>query len=161
MSDQIVLESYLTFCLDDEFFATNVSKVFEIMEIPRITRVPLSPSYMRGVINVRGNVIPVIDTRAKFGLPEKADTVNSCIIVLSVAVEGEQITIGAVVDSLHEVVEFGDREVRPAPSIGAGYSPGFILGMVESGDRFIMILDPDAVFSSDEVSYLKEIVEGA
>src|SRR3954464_1647295 len=99
------LTSYLTFKLDDEIFAANVSKVIEILEIPKITKVPRSPEFMRGVVNLRGNVLSVIDSRTKFGLPPVADTINTCIIVMIVNVDGQDMTMGVIVDAVQEVME--------------------------------------------------------
>lgn len=158
MTDNIeVMKSYLTFRLGDELFAANVGKVLEILEIPRITKVPRSPTYLRGVINLRGNVLPVIDARTKFGLPVVADTENSCIIVLHIEIDGAPITVGTVVDGVQEVIEIDEKDVQPAPSIGSKYKTEFIDGMVKTNDQFIMMLNLDKVFSSDEVSILQDI----
>ena len=153
------LSSYLTFRLGDELFAANVSKVLEILEIPKITKVPRSPDFMRGVINLRGSVLPVIDTRAKFGLPPTEDTINTCIIVMSVVLEGQDIIIGAIADAVQEVMEIEEDKVHAAPTIGSKYKAKFIQGMVRRDDQFIMMLDLDLVFSSQEASILQEIIE--
>jgi purine-binding chemotaxis protein CheW len=152
------LNSYLTFRLGAELFAANVSKVIEILEVPKITRVPRSPDFMRGVINLRGSVLPVIDTRTKFGLPQTEDTVNTCIIVLSVKLDGQAVTIGAISDAVQEVLEIDESHVQAAPSIGSKYKSEFIDGMVKRDEQFIMILNLDMVFSADEASILQEIV---
>jgi len=158
MTDQTdVLKSYLTFRLGDELFAANVGKVLEILEIPRITKVPRSPHYMRGVVNLRGSVLPVIDARAKFGLPEVDDTINSCIIVLDVEIEDHHITIGTVVDGVQEVMDIEDGHIQPAPSIGSRYKSEFIDGMVKINEQFIMMLNLDKVFSSEEANILQDI----
>lgn len=149
--------SFLSFRLGDEFFAANVGKVLEILEIPKVTKVPRSPAFMRGVINLRGNVLPVIDTRAKFGLPPIDDTVNSCILVMSIALEGRDITLGAVVDAVQEVLEIEEESIQPVPSVGSRYRTEFIEGMVRLNDQFIMLLDLNLVFTSDEVSLLQEV----
>lgn len=154
-----VINSYLTFKLGDELFAANVGRVLEILEIPRITKVPRSPGYMRGVINLRGSVLPVIDARVKFGLPEAEDTINSCIIVLDVEMEGSHITIGTVVDGVQEVMDIEESHIQPSPSIGSKYKSEFIHGMVKVNEQFIMMLDLDKVFSTDEANILQEIVE--
>ena len=159
MTQTDTLNSYLTFQLGEELFAANVGKVLEILEIPKITKVPRSPDFMRGVINLRGSVLPVIDTRSKFGLPQTNDTVNTCIIVLSVALDGQDITIGAISDSVHEVIEIEENQMQPAPSIGSKYKSEFIDGMVKRDEHFIMILNMDKIFSSDEASILQEIIE--
>jgi purine-binding chemotaxis protein CheW len=150
------LNSFLTFRLGDELFAASVSKVIEILEIPKITKVPRSPDFMRGVINLRGSVLPVIDTRLKFGLPLAEDTINSCIIVMSVVVEEETITIGAMADAVEEVMEIEESHIQPAPSMGAKYKTEFINGMVKRGDHFIMLLDINLVFSTQEATILKD-----
>jgi purine-binding chemotaxis protein CheW len=148
--------SYLTFRLGDELFAANVEKVLEILEIPKITKVPRSPDFMKGVINLRGSVLPVIDTRTKFGLPQEEPTVNSCIIVMNLTIEGQSISIGAIVDAVQEVMEIGEASIQSAPSVGSKYKTEFILGMVKLEDQFIMILDLDKGFSNEEVSILQE-----
>jgi purine-binding chemotaxis protein CheW len=150
------VDSYLSFRLGEETFAVNVAKVLEILEVPRMTKVPKSPEYMRGVINLRGTVLPVIDTRIKFGLTATDYTVNTCIVVLNVAIEGEVLVLGALVDSVQEVLEIGEEQVKPSPSIGAKYKSEFIRGMVKLDEHFVMLLDIDQVFSSDEISLLKD-----
>ncbi|HEY9048048.1 MAG TPA: chemotaxis protein CheW [Ohtaekwangia sp.] len=150
------LNSFLSFRLDDELFAANVGKVLEILEIPKITKVPRSPEYMRGVVNLRGNVLPVIDTRTKFGLPPTSDTVNSCILVLSIASAGKNITLGAVVDAVQEVMEIDNSAIQAVPSMGTRYKSEFIDGMVKLNDQFIMLLNLDLVFTSEEVFVLEE-----
>lgn len=152
-------QSYLTFRLNDEIFAAGVDKVLEILEIPKITNVPRSPEYMRGVINLRGNVLPVIDTRKKFGLPSVPDSVNTCIIVMNLVLDQQSISIGAIVDAVQEVMEISPEAVQPAPSVGSKYRADFIEGMVKFNDQFIMMLDLDLVFSNAEVDILNTITE--
>lgn len=159
MSQIDILKSFLTFRLGEELFAANVGKVLEILEIPKITKVPRSPNYMRGVINLRGSVLPVIDTRSKFGLPQIEDTINTCIIVLSIAAEGQDITIGAICDAVQEVIEIEENQIQTPPNIGSKYKTEFIDGMVKNEDLFIMILNLDKVFSNNEASILQEIVD--
>ena len=160
MNKQIdTLNSFLSFRLGDELFAANVSKVLEILEIPKITKVPRSPSFLRGVINLRGNVLPVIDTRNKFGLPAVDDSVNTCILVLNVSIEGKDLTLGAVVDAVQEVMEIDEASIQALPSVGSKYNSEFIDGMLKLNDEFIMILNLDLVFSSEEVALLDEFAE--
>lgn len=151
------MQSYLTFRLAEELFATNVNKVLEILEIPKITKVPHSPVFMRGVINLRGSVLPVIDARAKFGMNETQDTVNSCIMVLEVNTQDQTITIGAVVDSVQEVMEINSVDIQPAPSIGLRYRSEFIDGMVKSNEGFIMMLDLAKVLSTEDATILQQM----
>jgi purine-binding chemotaxis protein CheW len=148
--------SYLSFRLADEFFAAPVGKVLEILEVSRITKVPQCPLYMRGVINLRGSVLPVIDTRIKFGMPVVEDTVNTCIIVLNIEIDRETIAIGTLVDGVQEVLEIEKEAIKPAPSIGSKYKSEFIEGMVKLNEEFIMMLNLDKVFSSDELMTVKE-----
>ncbi len=145
-------QSYLTFKLEDELFAVNVSKVLEIQEIRQITKVPRTPSYMRGVLNLRGSVLPVIDSRIKFGMSKTVDDVNTCILVLNIEMDNDKLTIGALVDSVQE----DDAHIGPPPSIGSKYKSEFIKGMGKVNETFIMILDIDKVFSLDELLIVKE-----
>lgn len=142
---------YLTFQLAEEVFAVEVAKVREILEFTSITKVPQTPDFMRGVINLRGSVVPVMDMRLKFGLPETEKTVNTCIIVVEVDHEGETIIIGALADSVQEVFELEPDQVEPAPRIGTKLNTDFILGMGKHDGQFIMILDIDRTFTGDEI----------
>jgi purine-binding chemotaxis protein CheW len=150
------LQTYLSFKLSEEVFAINVSKVINILEMSRITKIPKSPDYMKGVINLRGTVLPVIDLRIKFGLPEKETTVDTSIIVLSIDFNGEPILVGTLVDAVKEVLELKTEEIVPSPAIGSKYNSGFIEGMWRREDNLIMILNIDKVFSVEETADLKE-----
>jgi len=122
------INSFLSFKLGDEEFAAHVGKVLNILEMTKITEVPRAPEYMKGVINLRGTVLPVIDTRIKFGMPATAYTTNTCIIVLDIDMDGESIHVGALVDSVQAVLEFNSTDIMPAPSIGSKYRSEFIEG---------------------------------
>jgi purine-binding chemotaxis protein CheW len=150
------VQTYLSFKLSEEVFAINVSKVINILEMSKITRIPKAPEYMKGVINLRGTVLPVVDLRIKFGLPEKETTVDTSIIVLSIDINDEPVLIGTLVDAVKEVLELKNGEISAAPTIGAKYNSGFIEGMWRVDDKFIMILDINKVFSTDEVIDFKE-----
>jgi purine-binding chemotaxis protein CheW len=156
-----ILTSYLTFRLGDETFAANVSKVIEILEIPKITKVPRSPDFMRGVVNLRGSVLSVIDSRIKFGLPVTDDTVNTCIIVMNIDLDGENITVGLIVDGVKEVIDIASDSIQGVPEIGSKYNSDFIEGMVKSNDQFIMILNIALLFSSQEANILQQVSEPA
>ncbi len=146
------IRQYLTFQLSEEVFALDVSHVREILEFTTVTKVPKTPEYMRGVINLRGSVVPVLDMRLKFGMSMTEKTVNTCIIVVEVSFEGETSIIGALVDSVEEVFELEPGQIEPAPKIGVQLKTEFIKGMGKRDDRFIIILDIDKVFSSEELS---------
>ncbi len=159
-TENIITTSYLTFQLEEEIFSVNVGKVREILEIPKITTVPQSPDYMCGVINLRGNVLPVVDTRIKFGIEPQESTKDTCIVVLEVVIEDQMIQVGALVDKVLDVLEFKAEDINPSPSLGAKYKPEFIEGMGKSNDEnFIMILNIDEVFSTDEKSLLQDNFE--
>ena len=148
--------SYLTFKLGDENFGVHVSQVLNILEMTRITEVPQSPDYMKGVINLRGMVLPVIDTRIKFGLPETEYTNNTCIIVMDLELEGDEVHIGAIVDEVLSVTEINDSQIQPPPSIGNKYRSEFIYGMANVEEDFIMLLDMKEVLSVDEMAEMVE-----
>lgn len=150
------INSYLTFKLNDELFAANVAKVLNILEMTKITEVPKAPGYMKGVINLRGTVLPVVDTKIKFDMGVTKFTTNTCILVLDIEMDNESVHVGAIVDSVQEVLEFDENQIQPPPSIGSKYRSEFIEGMVKYNDDFIMILNMDLVFSLDELTILKE-----
>ncbi len=150
------INSYLTFMLGEEFFAANVSKVLNILEMTKVTKVPKAPHYMKGVINLRGAVLPLIDTRIKFEMDETVFTANTCILVLDINVNGDSVHVGALVDSVQEVLEIDDANIMPPPNIGTKYKSEFIEGVAKVGEEFIMILDMDLIFSTDELSLLKD-----
>jgi purine-binding chemotaxis protein CheW len=150
MSVNQLLDSYLTFKLSDELFAINVAKVLEILQVKPITRVPKSPEFMRGVINLRGSVLPVIDTRYKFGMSTADFTIDTCIVVVSINTGTGTLLIGALVDAVQEVIEIPDVAIQPSPVLKAPYSQDFIKGIGRLDDNFIIILDIDKVFSVEE-----------
>ncbi len=155
--DQI--NSYLSFKLGGETFAANVGKVLNILEMTDITKVPKAPEYMKGVINLRGAVLPVVDTRIKFNMPATEYTSNTCILVMEVEVDGEYVQVGGLVDAVQAVLEIDQEDILPPPSIGSKYRSEFISGMAKIDDKFIMLLNMDRVFSSDEIINLKEKTE--
>lgn len=159
MSEQITqldIHSYLTFQLNDELFSVNVGKVIEILEVPKLTKVPQAPDYMAGVINLRGNVLPVIDTKIKFGLGVTTLQQKTCIVVLEVSIEDETLYVGALVDSVLDVLELVGDKILPPPTVGIKYRPEFIVGIGKVNEDFIMILNIDKVFSTDELTILKQ-----
>jgi purine-binding chemotaxis protein CheW len=152
MAEESQTTQYLTFNLADEVFAVDVGRVREILEITSITKVPQTPDFMRGVINLRGSVVPVIDMRLKFGMSETERTVNTCIVVVEVDMDGENIVLGALADSVQEVIEMESSQVEAAPHIGTHLNTDFIKGMGKYNERFVMILDIDKIFSGDELA---------
>jgi purine-binding chemotaxis protein CheW len=152
---------YITFRLGDELFAIGVSQVREVLEIARITRVPTAPEFMRGVVNVRGKAIPVVDLRRRFGLPPAEDTLQTRIIVLELDLDGETTVLGGVADSVHEVIELEPGQIDPPPRIAMRWRTEFIRGMGRRGDDFIIVLDIDSVFSSEDLALVEEKAQGA
>lgn len=147
----IETNSFLTFIMNGEHFAVNVSKVTQLLEMQPITHVPKSPDYMRGVINLRGAVVPVIDTRLKFSLPFQENTIDTCIVVMSVEVDGEATKVGAIVDSVSEVIEISKDNIQDLPSVGQKQRAKYIEGVIKFEEKFIMVLDVDKVFASEEL----------
>lgn len=154
---------YLTFTLDGEVFALEIAKVREVLEFDSVTRVPRTPEFMRGVINLRGNVVPVVDLRLKFGLSPTQATVDTCIVIVEVDIDGEPTVLGALADAVQEVIELEARLIEPPPRIGARLRTEFIRGMGRRDDEFLIILDIDRVFSGDELLAVKgmAVEEGA
>ena len=152
----IEVRQYLTFKLSEEIFGVDVAQVREILDYIKITKVPQTPDFMCGVINLRGSVVPVVDMRLKFGMEKTETTVNTCIVVVEVNLEGENTILGALVDSVQEVFELGPLEIEPAPRIGTKLKTDFIKGMGKRDDKFIILLDIDKVFSSEELSIVQQ-----
>ncbi|HMK44852.1 MAG TPA: chemotaxis protein CheW [Dissulfurispiraceae bacterium] len=147
---------YLTFKLGEEAFALDVNVVREILDFTTITKVPKTPDFMRGVINLRGSVVPVIDMRLKFGMGATEKTVNTCIVVVEVVFDHERTVLGALVDAVQEVFELESSQIEPAPKIGTRLKTDFIKGMGKRDGAFIIILDIDRVFSSEELMVIQE-----
>ncbi len=157
ISRENTTNSYLTFKLGEEEFGAHVNSVLNILEMVPITNVPKAPAYMKGIINLRGMVLPVIDTRKKFGMEPTLVTENTCIVVMDLHLNGELIHVGAMVDSVSAVLEIKESQIGPPPSIGSNYKSEFIIGVANVNDKFIMILDLVKVFSQDEVDLLNEV----
>ncbi|PKN43301.1 MAG: chemotaxis protein CheW [Deltaproteobacteria bacterium HGW-Deltaproteobacteria-18] len=155
MSDNTTLQ-YLTFALGEEVFALETGCVREVIELVPVTRIPKTPPFMRGVINLRGHAVPVVDLRIKFDMPTTEDTVNTCIIIVDVEVEGENSHMGAIVDSVREVFEMTNDQINPPPRMGTSVRADFIRGMGKQNEAFIMILDIGKVFSQEELARVLE-----
>ena len=143
---------YLTFKLDEEVFALDITKVREVLDFTTVTKVPRTPEFMRGVINLRGSVVPVVDLRLKFGMSKTEKTVNTCIIIVEVKVDDETTVLGALADSVQEVMDLEPDHIEPAPKIGTRLNTAFIKGMGKQNDHFVILLDIDKVFSASELA---------
>jgi purine-binding chemotaxis protein CheW len=142
---------YLTFRLDHELFAVEIAKVREVLEFSTVTKVPRTPDFMRGVINLRGSVVPVVDLRLKFGLSQTERTVDTCVIIAEVDIDGEPTVLGVLADSVQEVIELDEANILPAPRMGTRIDTSVIRGMGKRDEEFVIILDIDRVFAGDEV----------
>jgi len=150
------ITQYLTFKLGDEIFALDIGKVREVLDFTSVTKVPRTPEFMSGVINLRGSVVPVVDMRLKFGMSKTEKTVNTCIIIAEIILGGEAVMLGALADSVQEVVDLEPEQIEPAPKIGTSLRTEFIKGMGKRDNHFIIILDIDKVFSDEELSMVRE-----
>lgn len=150
------METFLSFKLGREVFAASANNVVNILELKPITKVPHAPEYLSGVINLRGQVLPVIDMRIKFGMSPIEPTVDTCIIVLNINIESEEVKLGILVDAVSEVLELEDNQVEPSPTIGTKYKAEFIRGMFKKEESFIMLLNLDLIFTKDELIIVEE-----
>ncbi len=146
---------FLTFVLNDEVYGIEILKVREIIGLLDITNVPQTPDYMKGVINLRGKVIPVIDLRLKFSMPEGEHTQETCTIV----VEVDNTSIGIIVDRVSEVMEIKGDEIEDAPQFGHGIDTNFIMGLGKTKETIVILLDIAKVLSAEELAMVEEIVE--
>jgi len=156
VSEAAGAEQFLTFKLGAETFAVEVGKVREILDLTTVTKVPQTPDYLRGVINLRGSVVPVIDLRVRFGMPRARDTVNTCIIVVEVTVGGESVILGTLADSVQEVFDLESAQIEPVPSIGTKLNTQFMKGMGKHNDSFLIILDIDNLCSGGELQLAQQ-----
>ena len=148
---------YLTFKLEREVFALEISKVQEVLDYTAITKVPRTLDFMLGVINLRGSVVPVVDMRLKFGMSPTEATVHTCIVIVEVELDGEKTILGALADSVQEVVDLSPDQIEPPPKIGTRLKTKFIKGMGKRDSSFIIILDIDKAFSVDELALAQEM----
>jgi purine-binding chemotaxis protein CheW len=152
------IESCVSFKIGQEIFAVSVRYIQEILEVGKITAIPHAPVFMKGVMNLRGAVLPVVDSRIKFGLPVTEVTEETSILVLDLTVGEKTLRIGAMVDAVNEVFEVNTGDIIPLPSIGARYNSDFIRGTVKAGDDFILFLDVVKVFTTDELVGVEGVV---
>jgi purine-binding chemotaxis protein CheW len=151
---------YLTFTVAGELFGISIVSIKEIIEYRVPTEVPMMPGYMRGVINLRGRVVPVIDLSVRFGRTRSGETRRTCIVILEIEQQGEQHDIGVMVDAVSAVLEIADDDVEPTPSFGTKLRVDFISGMGKVGEKFVIILDIDKVLSVEELASLTASGEG-
>lgn len=146
---------YLTFLLGGEMFAIAILNIKEIIEYGSLTEVPMMPDFIRGVINLRGSVVPIVDLHCSFGMPATQNTVNSCIIVVEVLLDNEIVVIGALADQVEEVIDLEPDQIQPGPRLGTTVNTDFVRGMGRRENGFIVILDIDRVFSGDQMEAIR------
>ncbi|MBF0480464.1 MAG: chemotaxis protein CheW [Desulfovibrionaceae bacterium] len=145
------LNQYLTFTLAGELFALDIAAVREVLDNAVITRIPRTVEFLRGIINLRGNAVTVVDLRMKFGLGRTEMTENTCIVIVEVVIDGESIVLGAMADSVHEVYDLDPAGIEAAPSMGTVIEPVYIKGMAKHENSFIVIIDTEKLFSLEEL----------
>jgi purine-binding chemotaxis protein CheW len=152
--EQAASRQYLTFTVANEMFGIAISSIKEIIEYRAPTDVPMMPGFMRGVINLRGRVVPVIDLSVRFGRGKNENTRRTCIVIVEIRQDGAQHDIGVVVDAVSAVLEIADADIEPAPAFGARLRADFISGMGKLGEKFVIMLDIDCVLSVEELALL-------
>lgn len=150
-------KQYVTFCLADELFGVEVNRTREILSVVAVTSVPQTPDYMLGVINLRGQVVPVVDMRLKLGLPASDENQDTCIIVVEVLVDDESIVVGALADAVREVLEIRSDAIEPPPRLGTKLKTEFIKGMGKVDEDFLILLDIDKIFNSEELALVQDM----
>ena len=155
LSDESI--QLLTFMLEADIYGVDISEIREVLEYCRVTPVPRTPDFMLGVINLRGQVVPVIDLRRQFDMVVSDITVDTCIIIVDVEIEGEATALGILADSVKEVIELDLGTIKPPPRIGSKLETRFISGIGEQDNAFIIILNLSRIFSDDEISGIREL----
>jgi purine-binding chemotaxis protein CheW len=148
---------YLTFQMSEDEYAVGIPQVREIIEYSAVTRVPKAPAWIRGVINVRGSVVPVVDLAVKFGVAARPVTKTTCIIILEIKVDGEDSIMGIIADAVNEVTSFTSEDIAEAPSLGTRVRVEYLLGMAKVGKKFALMLDIQKVLTGEEMVRLGEV----
>jgi purine-binding chemotaxis protein CheW len=151
---------YLGFHIGGEEYAIGILRVREILEYDTVTKVPATPPSIRGVINLRGRVVPVVDLAVKLGLPESVVTKRSCVVVVEMVLEGERTVMGLLADAVSQVLDLPASEIEPPPPFGTRVRVECLLGMGRAGKRFVLLLDIDRLLSTDDVLVATECVGG-
>ena len=156
-----VQAQYLGFFVAEEEYAIGILRVREILEFDTVTRVPTTPPSIRGVINLRGRVVPVVDLAVKLGLPESPITKRTCVVVVEVDLEGERTVMGVLADAVSQVLDLPASEIEPPPAFGPRVRVDCLLGMGRAGKKFVLLLDIDKLLSTDELAVAAQVVEAA
>jgi len=151
MAAQTESTQYLTFTLADDEYAISVLRVKEIIKHDTVTQVPATPAWVRGVVNLRGGAVPVVDLAVKFGMPERPVTARTCIVVVETVLNGKEAVMGLMADAVNQVLDITASEIQPAPAFGTRVRVDYLKGMGRSGTKFVLMLDVDRVLSADEL----------
>ena len=149
--EEAVQQQYLTFFLADEEYAVGIQRVKEIIEYTAITKVPKVPMWIRGVINLRGNVVPVVDLAVRFGMEERTITKTTCIVIVEVQQEAERAVMGVIADAVNQVIDFAPKDIEEPPAFGTRVRLEYLSGMGKLGKKFALILNIDSVLSAAEL----------
>lgn len=158
---ELLQQQYLTFFLAGEEYAIGIQRVKEIIEYTAITKVPKVPEWIRGVINLRGNVVPVVDLAVRFGMEERPVTKTSCIVVVEVEQETERTIMGIVADAVNQVIDLAPKDIEEPPAFGTQVRLEYLLGMGKLGQKFALILNIDRVLSTSELLTVSAVHAGA
>jgi purine-binding chemotaxis protein CheW len=149
--EEAVQQQYLTFFLADEEYAINIQRVKEIIEYTTVTKVPKVPEWIRGVINLRGNVVPVVDLTVRFGLQERPVTKTTCIVIVEVEQDSERAVMGVIADAVNQVIDLAPKDIEDPPAFGTRVRLEYLFGMGKLGKKFALILNIDSVLSNTEL----------
>jgi purine-binding chemotaxis protein CheW len=150
-SQEAVQQQFLTFFLAEEEYAVNIQRVKEIIEYTTVTKVPKVPQWIRGVINLRGNVVPVVDLAVRFGLEERPVTKTTCIVIVEVDQDSERAVMGVIADAVNQVIDFAPKDIEEPPAFGTRVRLEYLLGMGKLGKKFALILNIDSVLSTADL----------
>ncbi len=151
------LDYYFTFRIGTELFAVNIGQITKILGMTEITKVPNSPNYFKGIINLFGEVLPVFDGRLKFGFPEINFTRNTCILILVFEIDHQPVSAGIIVDAVEKVIVFESGQIKPAPLVGKGFNAEFIHGIATMNSEFVIILNLEKIFSEEEIKLINVV----
>ena len=162
-NEQITINEsqFLTFELKGDVYGLGILHIKEILQFSSVTRVPMVPDFVRGVINLRGNVVPVIDLNVRFGAGRSEVGKRTCIVILEIRAGDDRMDVGIMVDAVNEVLDIAPNDIEPPPPFGANIRTDYISGMGQVGENFIVLLNPDSVLSLSELTLLEGLTEDA
>ena len=161
IKEAVEQQQYLTFLLSNEECGISILKVREIIEYETVTTVPNMEPWVRGVINLRGSVVPVVELAAKFGMEQKPVDKTTCIVIVETQFEDQQVTVGLIVDAVNQVIELSEDDIRPVPDFGTSVKMDYLIGMAQSGRKFSLLLDVDKVLTTEELHDLSSVSDSA